>query len=186
MRGVRQHGRYMSIHEFDFRYSWTSSICQSLELGFSSIREREKEEVWFDGLWQLEHIECLFGIAFVSAQTYILGTVQDINTIRKNSGKSSIDKIKYYAEDTNPLPCGTSRITLINAIANYYKHHDEWDIWPTNSTTKILSTVGITDTTEFPCYKAAITLWGEQECGKLGHLLFLISEWRQYILNQYR
>jgi hypothetical protein len=176
----------MNVHEIDFRHSWTSSIFQSLESGFATLREREKEEDWFDGLWQMEHIESLFGIAFVSAQTYILGTVQDINAIRKHSGKLPIDKIKCYAEDTSPLADRTSRIILINSIANYYKHHDEWDNWPTNSTTKILTAVGITSKTEFPCYKAATTLWDERECEKLGNLLSIISEWRRYTLNRYK
>jgi hypothetical protein len=176
----------MNIFEIDFRQSWASSIFQSLEAGISSIHEREKVDDWFDGLWQLEHIESLLGIAFVSAQTYILGTVQDLNALRKRSGKLPIDKIKCYAEDTNPLPNGISRITLLNAIANYYKHHDEWDAWPTNTTTEILSAVGIANNTEFPCYKVATTLCGERECEKLGNLLSLISEWRQHILNQYR
>ena len=119
-------------------------------------------------------------------QTYILGTVQDINAIRKYLGKLPIDKIKCYAEGIKPLPDGTSRIILINCIANYYKHHDEWDTWPTNSTTKILSAVGITNKTEFPCYKAAITLWDERECEKLGNLLSIISEWRKYILSKHK
>ena len=176
----------MNVHEIDFRYSWTSSIFQSLEAGFSAIREIEKEDEWFDAGWQLEHIESLLGIAFVSAQTYILGTVQDINAIRKYSGKLPLDKIKYYAEDMKPLPDGTSRIILIDSIANYYKHHDEWGTWPTNSTTKTLSAVGIMNKIEFSCYKAAITLWDERECEKLGNLLSIISEWRKYILSKYK
>jgi hypothetical protein len=157
-----------------------------LETGLLSIEERGKAEEWFDGLWQLEHSESLFGIAFVSAQTYIFGTVQDINKIRRGSGKPSLDKTKYYADETKPFLSETSRIMLINSIANYYKHHDEWEVWPVNLTTKTLADVGITDHTEFPCYKAATTLWGEKECQKLGNLLRIISEWRGSILKKYK
>jgi hypothetical protein len=176
----------MNIDEMDFRYSWLSSIFQALEAGLESIEERGKEEAWFDGLWQLEHSESLFGISFITAQTYILGTTQDINRIRETSGKPPLDKIQYYSDDDKQLANGTSRIALINSIANYYKHHDEWKLWPVNITTKTLADVGINDQTEFPCCKAATTLWNEKEWQRLENLLSMISEWRGYILNKYK
>jgi hypothetical protein len=176
----------MNIHEMDFRYSWISSIFQALEIGFLSVERRGEEEEWFDGLWQLEHAESLFGIAFVSAQTYILGTVQDVNKIREYAGKPSLEKVKYYNDDIKLSGNGVSRIALINSVANYYKHHDEWDSWPVNTTTKVLADVGITRQTEFPCYKAATVLWGQKKCQELGNLLCIISEWRESTLKKYK
>jgi hypothetical protein len=176
----------MNINEIDFRYNWIASVYDALESGLSSIEKRGIEDVWFDGLWQLEHSETILGISFVCAQTYILGTVQDINNIRIDLGKPSIDKLKYYEDDIKPPLSGSSRIMLINSIANYFKHHDEWDVWPVNLTTKTLADVGITDKTDFPCYKAVTILWDEKECKNLGNLLNIVSEWREFILMKYK
>ena len=121
------------VREFDFRCDWVSLTLSALKTGFIRIKEMGDETPWFDVLWQLEQADNIFGIAFVTAQTYILGTVEDINSIRKVANKSEISKINYYDDDKSPLPSGASRIQLINAIANYYKHRDEWgEIWKKN------------------------------------------------------
>ena len=175
----------MHIEEFDYRYDWVGTILNSLEIGFERIRERAKEEPWFDGIWQLEYSENIFGIAFVTAQTYILGVVENVNKIRERNGKKPKDKIEYYTDDSNPLSNGISSILLINSIANYYKHHDEWHKWPTNITGKTLTQVGIVDNTEFPCNVATTILLGESMKYNLNNVLALISEWRKYILPKY-
>jgi hypothetical protein len=173
--------------EVDYRHDWVSLTLNALKTGFSSIKEMGEEMPWFDGLWQLEHAESIFGIAFITAQTYILGTVEDINSIRKSSGKSEISKINYYDDDKFPLPGGISRILLINAIANYYKHHDEWGkTWKKNLTTLTLYDVGIDESTEFPCYEVAAMLPNGKATEDLENLLTIISEWREYILTKYK
>src|SRR2546421_13036673 len=121
----------MNWREIDFRYDWVSLTLHALKSGFESIKETEKREPWFDGLWQLEHAESIFGVAFVAAQAYILGTVEDINHIREGKGMARLKKINYYFDDPVTLSNGASRILLINSMANYYKHHDEWgNTWP--------------------------------------------------------
>jgi hypothetical protein len=109
-----------------------------------------------------------------------------VNKIRESNGKSKKGKIEYYSDDPNPLPSGVSRILLINSIANYYKHHDEWDTWPTNLTGTTLAIVGINESTEFPCYEVAKTLWDESDIENLDNLTLIISEWREYILSKYK
>jgi hypothetical protein len=60
------------------------------------------------------------------------------------------------------------------------------NVWPVNLTTETLANVGITDKTDFPCYKAATILWVEKECKNLGNLLNIVSEWREFILMKYK
>jgi hypothetical protein len=176
-----------SWREWDFRHDWVSVTLDALETGFARIQEMGEELDWFDGLWQLEHAESIMGIAFVTAQAYILGAVEDVNDIREGSGKTKLRKIEYYSDDPNPLSNGVSRILLINSIANYYKHHDEWGkTWKENATTKNLSQIGIVETTEFPCHVAATELWGDKGCENLENLLTIISEWREHILSKYK
>ena len=176
----------MHASEFDFRYDWTSVTLDALGSGFKMVQERADVEPWFDGLWQKEHAESILGVAFIVAQTYILGTVEDLNRIRESDGKSIVSKIDIYSDAPQLLPNKVSSILLINSIANYYKHHDEWDMWPTNLTGEVLGNVGIGKATEFPCYVAATKLWGENEFGNLKILLKIISNWREYILAKYK
>jgi hypothetical protein len=175
----------MHFEEFDFRYEWIETILLALETGFERIRDKAKAESWFDGLWQLEYAESIFGIAFVAAQAYILGTVEDVNKIREHNGKNRIDKNNYYSDAPNLLSSGINPILLINSIANYYKHHDEWDKWPNNHTVETLAQVGIVDSTEFPCNVAITILLGDSKINSLNNILTIISEWRKYILSRY-
>lgn len=139
-----------NVKEFDFRRDWVSLTLSALQTGFARIKEMGDEMPWFDGLCQLEHADNIFGIAFVTAQTYILGTVEDVNSIRKAAGKSELDKIKYYDDDKFPMSNGDSRILFINAIANHFKHRDERNKgWGKNLTTITLYDAGIDENTEF-------------------------------------
>jgi len=175
-----------SWREIDFRYDWVYLVLSALKSGFDEVQKRGEEQEWFDGLWQLEHSESIFGVAFITAQTYIVGVVGDINKIRSGSGKSVLNKNKCYEDDPNPLPNGVNRILLINHIANYYKHQDEWNGWKLNNTTRFLATVGINENTEFPCYEVSTILWDEKHAIELEKLLLIISEWREYILSNYK
>ena len=176
----------MNWREIDFRYDWVSLTLHALRSGFESIREKANDESWFDGLWQLEHGENILGVAFVAAQAYMLGTVDDINKIRASNGRPSVGKINYYSDDPKPLPGGVSRILLINSVANYYKHHDEWTGWPANLTGQTLADAGITESTEFPCYEAATKLWDPNDVENLDNLLSIISAWREHIISTYK
>jgi len=179
----------MYFCEIDFRYHWVSLALNALRSGFTDIQKKADTEPWFDGLCQHEYAESILGIAFIIAQTYILGTVGDVNRIRKSSGKSQKGKIDYYSDVPKSLCNGVSQILLINSIADYHKHHDEWDGWGkgrSKPTTQILAGIGIVESTEFPCYVAATKLWDENEIENLGNLLTLIREWREYILSKYK
>lgn len=183
----RRNTALLNIFEFDFRYDWVATVLRSLESTFTSIAEKGRNEPWFDGLFQMEHAEAVYGVAYVAAQAYILGTTQDANRIREAAGKNHVSKIDYYADARQCDGTNTSAISLINSIANYYKHNDEWgDTWPCNHTTNTLAAVGIDSSVEFPCHKAAVVLFGEDDAWKLDLILQEISEWRQEIIARYR
>jgi hypothetical protein len=146
-------------------------------------------EEGFDGISAREHAEPLFGIGFVAAQSYALGTVSDLNSVRMSRRKPKIEKLDCYACDTIALKEGVTRIQLINASANYFKHHDEWARWPTGRDrgahdTKVLGSVGITAKTEFPCIDAVDLL-----CGSSWELIVLhqmLKEWRVHLFKALR
>jgi hypothetical protein len=115
-----------------------------------------------------------------------LATTQDINRIRESNGKPPLTKIGYYCDSPHCNGTTTGTVLLINAIANYYKHHDEWgDNWPNNPTTNALANVGINSTTDFPCYQAAVILFGDDRVWQFARLRQMIAVWRQHILSAY-
>ena len=78
-----------------------------------------------------------------------------------------------------------TRIQLINAAANYFKHHGEWAGWPTGgqgaADRRILRSVGITEKTGCPCVAAV-----EKLCGtswKLVVLHQILKEWRGHLFS---
>lgn len=176
----------MNLRIVDYRISWVSNVLSSLESAFDSIEDMGEEMPWFDGLWQLEYAEEVFGVAFVAAQAYILAATQDLNAIRKDEGKHPIKKYEYYKDSAKCTGAMTETITLVNSIANYYKHHEEWgDLWPDNNTVKALKSVGINSETEFPCNQAACILFGGEQCWKFSNLTDALSDWRSAMINRH-
>jgi hypothetical protein len=172
----------MHVQEIDWRIDPLESVIVGIDHGLAEIRERLDTKE-FDGDDACEHAEPLFGLGFVAAQTYALGTVSDLNSVRMSRGKSMKEKIDCYACDTILLHGGVTRIQLINAAANYFKHQDEWETrWPTERHgVKTLGCFGITEETEFPCKRAV-----EQLCGTRVELIVLhqiVKEWREHLFR---
>ena len=176
----------MHIDEIDWRIEPLHDVVVGINAGLAAIHERLNAEEGFGGVTGREHAEPLFGIGFVAAQSYALGTVSDLNSVRTSRGKPKIEKLDCYACDTITIMGGVTRIQLINAAANYFKHHDEWPRWPTGADrgahdTKVLSSVGITANTEFPCIAAVDLL-----CGSSWELIVLhqmLKEWRVHLFK---
>jgi len=172
--------------EIDWRIKPLHDVIVGIDAGLAAIQERLDTEDWFDGISAREHAEPLFALGFVAAQTYAIGTVSDLNSVRMSRRKPKKEKIDCYACDTVVLKGGVTRIQLINASANYFKHHDEWARWPAGSErgahdTKTLDSVGIIEKTEFPCIDAVDLL-----CGTSWDLIVLhriLKEWRAHLFS---
>jgi hypothetical protein len=175
----------MNLREVDWRIAPLHHVMVGFEAGLDAIRELSDVAEWFDASHASEHAEPLFGLGFVAAQIYALGTVSDLNSVRVSRGKSKKEKLDCYACDTVRLKGGVTRIQLINAAANYFKHHDEWKTrWPTKGhgaqDVKTLGDVGITEKTEFPCIHA-VELLGTSY--KLIVLHQILKEWREHLFS---
>jgi hypothetical protein len=170
----------MHIREIDWRIEPLHDIIVGIDAGIAAVRERlDAEEI--DGLTALGHLEPILGLGFVAFQNYVLGTWTDINEIRKSRGKPPVSKLDCYTCDPITVRGGTTRIELINAAANYFKHHDEWSQWPTNETTRTLSRIGIAQQNEFPCSDAARIFCGDN--WKLVVLHQIVQEWRTHVFK---
>jgi hypothetical protein len=180
----------MRLEEIDWRFSSTRRIFQALSEGMKDVKydfDAAQEDYQID--IALDHIENLFGIAFVTAQTYIVRTVSDANQLLRGSGKFTKEQLlKDYSSRL-----GESAITnmeLCDAIANYFKHHDEWVDWAITSrnqkTISVLHAAGIQEWDEFPCRKAADVLWSANDGPDLEPLLILILNWREAVIGACR
>ena len=178
----------MHFREIDFRRDWLDELFRALTAAIDNISERIKKDDYFDETFALEHLETILGIAFIAAQTYIAGTVADINAILGKSKQLKRDQL--LALDVVFIKNGTTRLELIDAIANYHKHHDEWETWQPKGrnqrTINILNECGITEETEFPCYSAATLLWPETKLGEFRYLLSVLVDWRERVFRKYR
>lgn len=178
----------MHIREIDMRIGPLHDVIVGIDTGLAAIQKRLNTEEGFDAISAREHAEQLFGLYFVAAQSYALGTVSDLNCVRMSRRKQKKVKLDCYACDTIALKGCVTRMQLINASANYFKHHDEWGRWPMGRDrgaydTKTLSRVGITEKTEFPCIDAVDLL-----CGTSWELIVLhqvLKEWRVHLFSTF-
>lgn len=93
------------------------------------------ENSWYDGLWFREYSELIYGLAFISFQNYINGTIKDLID-------STSEKTKYYKLEPNIKNYEKSYIELIIGLANYIKHkEDEGSLH--KGTSEILKSFGL-------------------------------------------
>jgi hypothetical protein len=186
----------MNVYEIDWRISYIRRVVEALSQGINSVdRELEISEQSndphsppSDPLDAAEHVENLLGIAFVTAQTYTTGAVSDIPRLTHSLCKPT--KRQLLQEFSDSLPgCTITKMELCDAIANYWKHHEEWDKWSTTTNNKttldILRCVGIDEKENFPCQRVADILWPDS-WRNLEKLPELIAEWRQKIIDAYK
>jgi len=178
----------MHLREIDWRIEPLHDVIAGIGAGLAAIQKRMDDEEGFDGLSAHEHAELLLGLGFVAAQIYAIGTVSDLSQILATRGKSKRGKLDCYACDSVALKGGVTRIQLVNAVANYFKHHDQWSRWPTSKKdrgfhdSEVLERVGITGKTEFPCAEATNLLCGTN--WELTMLRQILKEWRAHVIKR--
>ena len=176
----------MKWQEIDGRFSSTKRIFQALSDALKDIeRDLNEAQEAFEIDDALEHTESLLGIAFVMAQTYIAGTVSDITKFIRSGSKLTKERLlKDYSDRV--VGSAITKMELCDAIANYFKHHDEWNSWSATGrhqkTVSILRAAGIEENDDFPCRKAADMLWSNNDGSDLEPLLLLISSWRAAVI----
>jgi len=174
--------------EIDWRISPTRGIFRALSSGLKEVKQLladAQEDYQIN--YCFEQTENILGIAFVTAQTYITGTLSDVNDIANNGKKVNKDQLlKGYSDKLENSDM--TKIELCDAIANYFKHHDEWANWsPTERNRKTISVLiaaGIKETDEYPCDKAASLLWSNND-EDLEPLLDLLTKWREATIRHY-
>lgn len=180
----------MKFHEIDWRLSATRRIFKALSEGLKDVQQDSVEAVEeFEVDDALDYTENLLGIAFVTAQTYVTGTVADANQLNKSGIKVTKEHLLQVHGD-KVANSAITKLELCDAIANYYKHHDEWGSWSPTSrnqkTISILQAVNIEEQDHYPCCKAANILGLTGNSQDMETLLSLISNWREKVIAEYK
>ncbi|MDR7088595.1 hypothetical protein [Cellvibrio fibrivorans] len=166
----------------DFRSTPLRTLCTSSSNAIDELMEFSKNSLLLDGLTALEYAEYFYGAVLVACQAYAVGTVSDVNVIRESQGKEKVQKFELYKYSVYPKIEPTD-VEFINALANYFKHHDEWPQWPNNETVKILRRFDITEKTEFPLKVGSEKLIGYYP--DLRGLCQVLETWRMQVFQKW-
>jgi len=171
----------MHVNEIDFRSTPLRTLCTTATNAIDELVAFAKSGL-FDGLTAMEYGQYFHGAVLVACQAYAVGTVSDINKIRASYNEEALEKhVLYKSMETSEFKY--SYVELINALANYFKHNEEWDSWPNNRTTKIMGYYGIGGSTEFPMNAGIIKIVGES--GDLRGLSEVLEAWRESEIQKY-
>lgn len=129
-----------------------------------------------DGITAKEYAEYFHGAVLVACQAYAIGTVSDVNEINGTKYKK-IDLYKHKIMSGQVY----TYVELINSLANYFKHNEEWSSWPNNETTNVLRHYGINESTTFPLQTGIEVIIGEST--DLRGLCEVLEDWRFSLLN---
>ncbi|MEC7118392.1 MAG: hypothetical protein VXW65_00610 [Pseudomonadota bacterium] len=164
----------MHIKEIDFRSTPLRVLCTTSTNAISELLSFAKLGV-VDGLTAEEYTQYLLGAVLVACQAYAVGTVMDINAIRSAYGRQPLSKIQLYKSGCIPNS-QYNFVLLINALANLFKHNEEWSSWPENETTKTLRHFGVNENTEFPLSEGVSVILGDSS--DLRGLCDVLEGWR--------
>lgn len=88
-----------------------------------------------DGYGVFDSFEHVVGLGFATCQTYLVA----------RSARSGVSK--PVALERGPTHrCGKTIASIVNAAANYWKHHEEWSVSPASQrerTIEVISSMGI-------------------------------------------
>jgi hypothetical protein len=177
----------MNLREIDWRLSSVRQILLALSYGLDVNAQKFDDGGDVDDA--LEYEDDLCGIAFVTAQAYIIRVVADINALRNTRPPISKHELLKSA---NPIVADTklTQMQLCDTMANYYKHRDEWDDWTNPSpnaraTIESLRTAGFTQGSQHLCTTVATLLFGDVKVESFVTLADMLSSWRIAIINKY-
>lgn len=164
------------MNETDIRSLPLRVLCTVTTNAISELIEFSKVPEFIDKVTTQECIEYLYGAVLVACQAYAIGVVSDVNRVRASFNKNSIKKLEPYKNEGRFITA-FSYIELINALANHFKHNEEWGCcWPSNETTKVLRYFDINEKNKFPLSAGITIMLGESNDLRL--LCQILEEWR--------
>jgi hypothetical protein len=159
-----------------FRKNYLERVLAKLQELMDSHVEMFNNEGWYDGIFLNEDCEETLGFVFVACQTFIVGTIADSSENRTNGDLSFKDKERAM-KNAPQFKNARTKIELINAVANYYKHKDEGK--PLGETKKILEAYNLLSE-DFPINEAFSIL---TENHKIETIADYLCGWSNHLFN---
>ncbi|MCE9593400.1 MAG: hypothetical protein K8S98_04335 [Planctomycetes bacterium] len=170
----------MHIHEIDWQRSFTGQILKAVDGELRAVAERCS-----DGLDLREEQEELAGIAFIALQRYVSSADASLRRVFLTLPAKDHELRRQDCRSVADVPV----VEGIWAAANHWKHHDEWPDWkPVGArkpTIEVLTRLGVSHGTEFPCLELIRSLTGLGP-GAVCALLDAASDWRATVFNRLR
>lgn len=157
-----------------FRVGYLNRVLLKLQELLNEHLALCDEYDWYEEHFLDEDTEETLGFVFVACQVFISGTVGDVVGREKFSFKEK-EKLLKNAPQFKGF---RTKIELINAAANYYKHKDESEL--SGDTLRIMEGFGLLKA-DYPLTTALEDLIGENPIAELSE--FLIG-WRNHLFNE--
>jgi hypothetical protein len=159
-----------------FRKEYLSRVLDKLQELLDSHEEMCQTAGWYDGDFLLEDREETLGFVFVACQVFITGCIAD-SLGRIDKPAISPDVKARIMKNAPQFKRQRTKIELINAVANYYKHKDEGET--SGSTKKILDGYNLLNK-DFPINEALTLITVDD---KLETLKEYLLNWRDHLFN---
>ncbi|MBL7189364.1 MAG: hypothetical protein ISS70_23795 [Phycisphaerae bacterium] len=143
-------------------------------------------------------VEDLIGCAFVAAQTYIARIISRVIWLHQRVArdghvlKTTCAKKPAIIHGFNNLITKTkySEIELIDAFANYFKHHEEWPKWDnatgqSERTIRVIRSVGASEDSSDNCRKG-LTALGIDPVFHVFTMVEILSKWLSNLADAYK
>jgi hypothetical protein len=174
--------------EIDWYLDPLRDVITGVEHGLKQVSARPDEVEWFDGNLVMDHSEWLLGVAFVGTQAYIESAIGDVWRHLHGRSGAKRDASKGFRKkclscDAEIKSTGVTRIGLINAAANYYKHHRGPEaLRPDTAETLSRAGVNLKDVYAYPCVNVAVLLCGREL--RLRVLCDIVRVWRVRVVTE--
>lgn len=186
--------------EFNARDPSAEAVLQALDAAIVAAGERIEEAKKLNDDEQLDFVvdsecevlESLLGTAFVLSQTRITAICSAVlsaydHLAPEKRAKLTFAKSKFDVLGVGPLVSGTthSEVTAINALANYFKHRDEWPgiDWTkltgaSRDTSQIVLALGLTPLSTGNLRRGAKVFgWSAEKVGSIHRITAAIARW---------
>lgn len=176
-------------NKYDWRISYIRKVINSLSDVLKEVYQQPIDEIGAR-LEKESLIENIIGMAFLTSQIYISGTIADAKFFSKEPNKMTKPLLLHNFSDSIP-GTNVTALEICDAYANYYKHHEEWTAYSKDKinkhTIETLAAVGIdvigniNIMTEVPFSRIIDLLLTTDDGIEFSSLVTLLSDWRSRI-----
>lgn len=162
----------------DLDLTLTLSVLKLLDEKVEAVISQASDFGQLDSLGFLDELEHLMGFGIVGVQTYI-------TDIASFAGFPKHETFRFGPTTES----GTSKIQIINAVANYWKHRSEWELngggKRQEAIEELFDEVGYSTDTDYPVSGVLTELLTPLET-RLFNLLSILVDWRKGVFSDPR